>query len=61
MSKDFDFGGYTVQPIFEIFNLTDADNFLIPETAGLLFNFDGTVRSGAGEPRKFQLGVRFVR
>ena len=24
----------------------------------LIFNFDGTVQSGAGEPRQFQFGVR---
>ncbi len=60
LSKDFEVGNTTVQPIFEIFNLLDESNFLIPETTNLVFNFDGTVRSGAGEPRKFQVGVRFL-
>jgi hypothetical protein len=61
VSKDFQAGGYTIQPIFEVFNLTGSDNFLVPEVTNLIFNFDGTVRSGAGEPRRFQIGVRFVR
>jgi hypothetical protein len=61
VSKDFSVGAYTVEPIFEVFNLTDEANFLVPEVTNLIFNFDGTVRSGAGDPRKFQVGVRFVR
>ena len=61
VSKGFETGGYTVEPIFDIFNLTDEENFLIPEVTNLIFNFDGTVRSGAGDPRKFQLGIRFVK
>ncbi|MDH3254006.1 MAG: TonB-dependent receptor, partial [Acidobacteriota bacterium] len=61
LSKDFAAGGYTVEPIFEIFNLTDEANFLVPEVTNLIFNFDGTVRSGAGDPRKFQIGVRVVK
>ncbi len=60
VSKDFEIGNTTVQPIFEVFNLLDEENFLVPETTSLIFNFDGTVRSGAGEPRKFQIGARFL-
>ncbi len=61
LSKDFQVGAYTIQPVIDIFNLTDEGNFLVPETAGLLFNFDGTVRSGGGDPREIQLGVRILR
>ena len=46
--------------LMEALNLTDEDNFLIPEVTSLAFNFDGTVRSGAGQPREFQLGIRLV-
>jgi hypothetical protein len=60
LSRDFTLGSVTLQPIFEVFNALDADNFLLPETTNLAFNFDGTVRSGAGEPRQFQIGVRLV-
>ena len=60
LSKNFEVGGATVQPIIDIFNLTDESNFLVPEVVSLAFNFDGTVRSGAGEPREIQVGVRVV-
>lgn len=61
LTKDFKMGEFTVQPIIDIFNLTGADNFLVPEVTNLIFNFDGTVRSGAGEPREIQVGVRILR
>ncbi len=62
LSKDFQVGEWTVQPVLDVFNLLDESNFLIPEVgAGLAFNFDGTIRSGAGEPREVQLGVRLVK
>ncbi len=60
LAKNFEVGDLTIQPIIDIFNLTDEENFLVPETTNLAFNFDGTVRSGAGEPREFQVGVRIV-
>jgi hypothetical protein len=60
LAKNFELGGVTVQPILDIFNLTDEENFLVPEVTSLAFNFDGTVRSGAGEPREIQAGVRVV-
>ncbi len=60
LAKNFEVGNLTVQPIIDVFNLTDEANFLIPEVTSLAFNFDGTVRSGAGEPREIQVGVRLV-
>ena len=60
LAKNFEVGDVTIQPVIDIFNLTDEANFLIPETTSLAFNFDGTVRSGAGEPREIQIGVRVV-
>ena len=60
LAKNFKVKDLTIQPVIDIFNLTDEDNFLIPETTSLAFNFDGTVRSGAGEPREVQVGVRIV-
>jgi len=60
-SKDFVVGQHwTIQPIFEVFNLLNSDNFLRPQTTSLAFNFDGTVRSGAGDPRSFQIGLRVL-
>ncbi|MCG8467551.1 MAG: hypothetical protein MJB57_04985, partial [Gemmatimonadetes bacterium] len=60
VSKEFEFGnGRTIEPILEVFNLTGADNNLDTSQSGLLFNFDGTIRSGLGDTRRAQLGVRF--
>ena len=53
-------GGLSVEPIIDIFNVFNADNFLVPQVTNLVFNFDGTVRSGAGEPRRFQFGLRLL-
>ncbi len=58
ISKDFAVGGTTIQPIFEVFNLTNSKNIKRPEITNLLFSFDGTVQSGYGDPRQLQLGVR---
>ena len=60
LARAFDFSGFTVEPIVDIFNVFNADNFLVPQTTNLVFNFDGTVRSGAGEPRRFQFGLRLA-
>jgi len=46
--------------IIEVFNVTNTDNFKDPAYGGLLFNFDGTIRSGLGDPRQVQAGLRWV-
>jgi hypothetical protein len=51
-------GRATIEPIFEVFNLTNSRNIKRPEITNLVFNFDGTISSGIGEPRQVQLGVR---
>jgi hypothetical protein len=51
-------GRLTIEPVFEVFNLTNGKNFKRPEVTNLVFNFDGTVQSGLGDPRQAQLGVR---
>jgi hypothetical protein len=33
---------------------------LRPQVTELAFNFDGTVRSGAGDPRIIQVGVKLL-
>jgi hypothetical protein len=58
ISKIFEFGQFQIEPSMDIFNLFNAENFLVPQTTNLVFNFDGTVRSGAGQPRRFQFGLR---
>ncbi|MEP6549563.1 MAG: TonB-dependent receptor [Gemmatimonadales bacterium] len=42
----------------EVFNVLNRDNFRDPSSASLLFNFDGTIRNGLGDPRQIQVGVR---
>ena len=49
-----------LEAILEIFNVTNTDNFRDPAATSLLFNFDGTIRSGLGDPRQMQAGVRWV-
>jgi len=60
-SKPIQFGGQgTLELILEVFNVTNADNFRDPSASGTFLNFDGTIRSGLGEPRQFQAGVRYI-
>jgi hypothetical protein len=60
VTRDFKLGGTTVQPIFEVFNLTNARNIRNPAVTNLVFNFDGTVQTGLGDPRQAQFGLRVL-
>jgi len=61
LSRPFNFGRQgTFEAIFEAFNVTNADNFKDPASGGTFLNFDGTIRSGLGEPRQFQVGGRYL-
>jgi hypothetical protein len=60
VSHDFQVGKFTVQPALDVFNVFNKANFRRPEVTNLIFNFDGTVQSGAGDPRQAQLGVRIL-
>ena len=60
ISRPFVFGAVTVEPIAEVFNLFNSRNFKDPSYGGLLFNFDGTVQQGLGDPRQVQFGVRVL-
>ena len=51
---------FRLQATVDAFNLTDRANPKHPETTSLLFNFDGTVQSGLGDPRQAQLGLRLL-
>ena len=58
LSRPFTLGrGVTLEPVFEIFNVTNADNRLDAAQGSLLFNFDGAIRSGLGDSRRGQLGL----
>jgi len=60
ISKLFQAGGLEIEGIVEAFNLTNSKNLRNPQSTNLVFNFDGTVQSGLGDPRQLQLGVRVL-
>ena len=60
LSRPIPLGNGYLEAIVEVFNLLNTDNFRDPSSAGLLFNFDGTVQSGLGDPREVQIGMRYV-
>ena len=51
--------GQNIEAIVEVFNVLGRNNFKDPSFNGLLFNFDGTVRSGLGDPRQIQAGLKY--
>src|SRR4051812_27272687 len=56
LSKEFKLGKSTaIEPIVEVFNLLNSPNILVPQTTNLIFNFDGTIRAGVGDPRQVQI------
>ncbi len=60
LSRPILVGNGQLEAIVEVFNLLNTDNFRDPSSAGLLFNFDGTVQSGLGDPRQVQVGLRYA-
>ena len=60
LSRPIPMGSGQLEAIVEVFNLLNTDNFRDPSSAGLLFNFDGTVQSGLGDPRQVQVGLRYI-
>jgi Carboxypeptidase regulatory-like domain/TonB-dependent Receptor Plug Domain len=62
LSRDFKVAGdrVMIQPIIDVFNVFNSANFRRPEVTNLIFNFDGTVQSGNGDPRQAQVGVRIL-
>ncbi|HYW49901.1 MAG TPA: TonB-dependent receptor [Gemmatimonadaceae bacterium] len=52
-------GSQTIEASIDVFNVLGRNNFKDPAFNGLLFNFDGTVRSGLGDPRQVQAGLRY--
>ncbi|MFQ5738000.1 MAG: carboxypeptidase regulatory-like domain-containing protein [Acidobacteriota bacterium] len=61
VQRFFDFGEhYSIVAIAEMFNTFNNDNNINPLTTPGLFNFDGFLRQGVGDPRQLQLAVKFV-
>jgi hypothetical protein len=53
-------GKKSIEALFEVFNLTNSENNIVSQiSGGLLFDFSGTIRSGTGDPRQAQVGLRF--
>jgi hypothetical protein len=61
VSRPFRLAGDTMLiPTFEMFNTFNNDNNINPLSTPALFNFDGFLRTGVGDPRQLQLAVKFV-
>ena len=60
LSKRFPSGNLAIEPAIDVFNLFNSKNLRRPEVTNLIFNFDGTVQSGVGDPRQMQVGVRLI-
>jgi hypothetical protein len=51
-------GGVEVAPVLEMFNTFNNANNINPLSTPALFNFDGFLRTGVGDPRQVQLAVK---
>jgi hypothetical protein len=61
LARPFKFGErYELTPIFELFNTFNNPNNVNPLSTPGLFNFDGFLRQGVGDPRQAQLAVKFI-
>ena len=59
--RPFRFGDrYEVVPTIEMFNTFNNKNNINPLVTPALFNFDGFLRLGVGDPRQVQLSVKLV-
>jgi hypothetical protein len=60
VSRPFNYGAITLEPALDVFNIFNSKNLRHPEVTNLIFNFDGTVQSGVGDPRQMQVGLRVI-
>ncbi|MEP6919157.1 MAG: TonB-dependent receptor, partial [Acidobacteriota bacterium] len=59
VSRPIRFGGrYEILPVVEMFNTFNNANNINPLSTPALFNFDGFLRTGVGDPRQVQLAVK---
>ena len=60
LARPFGLQGGRVQivPILEMFNTFNNENNINPLSTPALFNFDGFLRAGVGDPRQVQLAVK---
>ena len=60
VERPFKFGEHMgLTPKIEFFNAFNNKNNVNPLSTPALFNFDGFLRAGVGDPRQAQLSVRF--
>ena len=61
LQRPFKFGEhYALIPIVEMFNTFNNANNINPLSTPGLFNFDGFLRQGVGDPRQLQLAIKFT-
>ena len=61
LQRPFKFGErFALIPIVEMFNTFNSKNNINPLSTAALFNFDGFLRQGVGDPRQLQLAVKFT-
>ena len=61
LQRPFRFGDrFAFIPIVEMFNTFNTNNNIDPTIGSALFNFDGFLRQGVGDPRIVQLAAKFV-
>ena len=61
IQRPFKFGErYALIPIVEMFNTFNNANNINPLSTPGLFNFDGFLRQGVGDPRQVQLALKFT-
>jgi len=62
LARPFKLNGGRVQviPIVEMFNTFNNENNINPLSTPALFNFDGFLRAGVGDPRQAQLALKVV-
>ncbi len=61
LARPFKFGErYELIPTIEMFNTFNNANNINPLSTPGLFNFDGFLRQGVGDPRQVQLAVKFT-
>ncbi|MGQ0734785.1 MAG: hypothetical protein ACT4QD_14170 [Acidobacteriota bacterium] len=60
LSRAFAVGTVELLPTLEMFNTFNNANNINPLTTPALFNFDGFLRTGVGDPRQVQLSLKVV-
>jgi hypothetical protein len=61
LQRPFKFGErFALIPVIEMFNTFNNANNINPLSSPGLFNFDGFLRQGVGDPRQVQLALRFT-